>query len=119
VKHVDVDQKLPDIKTHSQVDRVNYLASSVPRSSIEVVKDISILFGDPNDLTAFQNDVKSTWSRMSGYVHPSLSQTSERLQRARRGAFIGFEDAKAPHIGRRRRTCRTCFSYLVAAVKSP
>lgn len=95
VKHVYVDQQLPDVKTHSREDRIAYLASAVPRSSIDVVKQVDVLFGKPDDLSNYQNDVKSLWSRMSGYVHPSVAQTSRRLQRAERGAFIGFEDVKA------------------------
>lgn len=95
VKHVFVDQQLPDVKTHSRDDRISYLASDVPRSSIEVVKQVQVLFGKLDDLSNYQTDVKSLWSRMSGYVHPSVAQTSQRMQRAARGAYIGFEDVKA------------------------
>jgi len=95
VKHVYVDQQLPSLDTHSRADRIAYLASDVPRSGIDVVKDLHVLFGDSSDLPKFRADVKSTWAGMASYVHPSVSQTKERLDKASRGAYIGFEDVKA------------------------
>lgn len=94
-KHLYVDQQLPNVTTTSREDRLRFLTDEVPRSSIEPVRNVNVLVGAGFSEVDFRNDVKGLWSKMAGYIHPSAIQTEERLRRAARGAFIGFEDPKA------------------------
>jgi hypothetical protein len=94
-KHLYVDQQLPDVTTTTREDRIRFLTNEVPRSSIEPVRDLNVLLGAGFSQVDFSNDVKGLWSKMAGYIHPSAMQTEERLRRASRGAFIGFEDPKS------------------------
>ena len=94
-KHLYVDQRLPDVRTTTREDRIRFLATDVPRSSIEPIWDLHVLLGPGGSEDDFRNDVKGLWSKMAGYIHPSAMQTEERIRRASRGAFIGFEDPKA------------------------
>lgn len=95
VKLLFVDQKLPDIRSHSREDRLCFLNDSVPRSSISPAEDLSIIMAGEKTEQEYRDAVKAQWAKMAGYVHPSKAQTNERLARAKRGAFIGFEDRKA------------------------
>ncbi|WP_114423494.1 hypothetical protein [Nocardioides houyundeii] len=94
-KHLYVDQRLPNVSTTTREDRIRFLATDVPRSSIEPIRELHILLGAGGSEDDFRNDVKGLWSKMAGYIHPSAMQTEEALRRASRGAFIGFEDPKA------------------------
>jgi hypothetical protein len=88
VKHLYVDQKNPTLQV-DRIQRQEYLKSEVPRSSIEPIRDVHVLLPeDEQDL--FRDQVKSLWSQLSGYVHPSREQLAERAARARRGSFSGF-----------------------------
>jgi len=95
VKFLFVDQQLPNLSTHTREDRLDFLTNQVPRASIEPVRDLKIIVGAGYDVADFRSDVKGLWSRMAGYIHPSIAQTEERLRRAARGAYIGFEDPKS------------------------
>jgi hypothetical protein len=95
VKLLYVDQQLPSVETHSRDERLDYLADEVSRSSIEPVARLPIIMGGARTDQDYRDAVKSHWAKMAGYVHPSKAQTEERLGRAARGAYIGFEDAKA------------------------
>lgn len=92
-KHLYVDQQLPDFKNVTREERVDFLRRKVPRSSIDPIVQVEILLGAGHSIGDFHSDVKNIWSSMAGYVHPSAEQTSERLARAARGAYIGYEDA--------------------------
>lgn len=90
VKFVYVDQQLPG-ETPLQ-DRVTFLAHQVPRSSIDPIDELTLrLVSDP---VAFRSAVKQAFAALSGYVHPSQQQIEERLRRAARGEFSGFEGPK-------------------------
>jgi hypothetical protein len=89
VKFVYVDQQLPG---HAPLaERVEFLGDNqrVPRSSVDVIELTTLrMVADPAD---FRNAVKSAFGALSGYVHPSRNQVQERLRRAARGEFTGFE----------------------------
>lgn len=95
VKFLFVDQQLPDIRSHTRQDRLQFLADRVPRSSIESVWELEVILGGDQTVADYRNDVKRLWSQMAGYIHPSTVQAEERLRRAARGAYIGFEDARS------------------------
>lgn len=92
VKHVFVDQQLPG---HTPlVDRLAFLgdASKVPRSSVSPVDQLQVrMIADAHKL---KSAVHSSFGALSGYTHLSKRQLDERLARAARGEFSGFENAK-------------------------
>jgi len=92
VKYIYVDRKLG--ASASLEDRVRFLGDTqkVPRSSVTRIDDLRILMvRDPDD---FRAAVHSCFGRLSGYVHPSQPALGERLARAGRGEFSGFESAR-------------------------
>lgn len=92
VKHVYVDQQLPGDTPLS--DRLAYLAdtSNVPRSSVSPIEKVTIrMLEDPSVLAGA---VTSGFGSLSGYTHISITQLEERVRRASRGEFSGFEGAK-------------------------
>ena len=90
VKLVYVDQQLPGEAPLQ--DRVAFLADQVPRSSIDPIDQLTLrLLPDPD---AFRSAVKQAFGALSGYGHPSRLQIEERLRRAARGEFSGFEGPK-------------------------
>jgi hypothetical protein len=89
VKYIFVDQQVDNAA--SLAERVAFLAdrSRVPRSSVKPIDDIQIfLVADPDE---FRRAVKQSFAALSGYVHPSRPSLEERLRRAERGEFAGFE----------------------------
>jgi hypothetical protein len=44
-----------------------------------------------DDTEPLRNAVKQSFGALSGYVHPSRKVLDERLARAERGEFTGFE----------------------------
>ncbi|MCR6649169.1 MAG: hypothetical protein NVV70_13915 [Cellulomonas sp.] len=94
-KYLYVDQQLPNVREVTRQQRIAYLKQRVPRSSIEPIQGVHVVLGDGHSEVDFRNDVKDAWSKLAGYVHPSATQVEERLQRASRGAYVGFEDVKA------------------------
>jgi hypothetical protein len=92
VKHVYVDQQLPDDTPLE--DRLTYLGNTanVPRSSVSAIEKITIrMLQDPPNLAGA---VASGFASLSGYTHISTKQLEERVRRASRGEFSGFEGAK-------------------------
>jgi hypothetical protein len=92
VKHVYVDQRLPGDTSLS--DRLTYLGdtANVPRSSVSPIEKITIrMLKDPSTLAGAVN---SAFGNLSGYTHISTKQLEERVRRASRGEFSGFEGAK-------------------------
>ena len=91
VKFVYVDQQLPDAPL---AERVAMLADNkrVPRSSVEPIDWITLRM--VTDQKEFRDAVTSAFGALSGYVHPSKQQVDERLRRASRGEFTGFEGPK-------------------------
>jgi hypothetical protein len=92
VKFVYVDQQLPG--DAPLAERVALLGDStrVPRSSVDPIDSVTIRMLDEPD--QFRSAVKSAFGALSGYVHPSRTQVEERLRRAARGEFTGFEGPK-------------------------
>jgi hypothetical protein len=88
VKYVYVDQQLPG--DASLEERVKFLGdkAKVPRSSVSPISDISLQMVEPEP---FRNAVRQSFASLSGYVHPSREAFEERLRRASRGEFSGFE----------------------------
>jgi hypothetical protein len=92
VKYVYVDQQLPPHATLE--DRIQFLGDNtkVPRSSIDPIANLTLRMVDnPED---FRDAVKSSFSALSGYVHPSQGALKERFVRVARGEFTGFEGPK-------------------------
>lgn len=92
VKFVYVDQQLPGEAPLQE--RLAFLADNakVPRSSVEPIDWITLrLVAQPDE---FRFAVKQAFKSLSGYVHPSRTQIEERLRRAARGEFSGFEGPK-------------------------
>lgn len=92
VKHVYVDQQLPG--ETALRERLEFLndPTKVPRSSVAPVDDVVLRMVGPSE--EFTAAVHSAFGHLSGYTHLSKRQLDERLQRAERGEFIGFESAE-------------------------
>ena len=89
VKHVFVDQAVAGATPLEE--RLAFLNDSrrVPRSSVDPVDHLTIrMLGDPASLRA---TVHSAFGNLSGYTHLSKRQLDERLRRAERGEYSGFE----------------------------
>jgi hypothetical protein len=96
VKFVYVDQQLPG--NAPLAERMALLGDTtrVPRSSVDPIDWITIrMLTEPDE---FRSAVKSAFGALSGYVHPSNTQVEERLRRAARGEFAGFEGPKIVEI---------------------
>jgi hypothetical protein len=92
VKYVYVDQQLAGDGVLKE--RIRFLGdnSKVPRSSISPIDDVVLrMVDDPEE---FRQDVRRSFSALSGFVHPSRRASEERLARAARGEFSGFEGSK-------------------------
>src|SRR3954453_14312817 len=92
VKFVYVDQQLPGDTPLK--DRLAFLADNakVPRSSVDPIDSMTLrLVAQPDE---FRSAVKHAFKALSGYVRPSRTQIEERLRRAARGEFSGFEGPK-------------------------
>ncbi len=92
VKFVYVDQQVPGDAPLQK--RLALLADNakVPRSSVEPIDWMTLrLVPQPGE---FRGAVKQAFKSLSGYVHPPRSQIDERLRRASRGEFSGFEGPK-------------------------
>jgi hypothetical protein len=91
VKYVYVDQQLP--ADTPLEDRIRYLGdrAKVPRSSVRPVDHITFQMVDAEQ---FRSAVHQSFAALSGYVHPSRKALEERLSRAARGEFSGFEGAR-------------------------
>lgn len=100
VKHLYVDQQLPDVRRHSRQDRIDYLNSEVPRFSIEPIFRTDVYLGIDADVAAamalrtYRSEVKDAWTKFSAFVHPSRDQLQLRLRRAEMGAHLGFETTR-------------------------
>lgn len=91
VKHVFVDQAVSGDTPLE--DRLAFLndRKKVPRSSVAPVDHLAIrMIADPACLKAA---VRSAFGNLSGYTHISKGQLDERLRRAERGEYTGFEGA--------------------------
>lgn len=89
VKYVYVDQQFDAAAPLEE--RVRFLGdkAKVPRASIRPVDDVVIrMLDDPERL---RGAVKQSFSSLSGHVHPSRPALEERLARAERGEYSGFE----------------------------
>ncbi len=92
VKFVYVDQQVSGDAPLQE--RLAFLADNakVPRSSVDPIDWMTLrLVSQPEE---FRAAVKQAFKSLSGYVHPSRSQIDERLRRAARGEFSGFEGPK-------------------------
>lgn len=88
VKYVHVDQIMPG---HAKIsERENFLHQKVPRSSVGIIDDTTLRMVPAE---SFRQDVKSLFSSLSAYVHPSMQQLRERRRKVERGESLGFESA--------------------------
>ncbi|VBB05617.1 Hypothetical protein LUCI_0827 [Lucifera butyrica] len=90
VKALLVDQTLTKQTYH---EKIAYLGTSIPRSSIDCVDDINFFITD-NQSKLLINDVKQLFGELSQYVHPSEEQIKEYILRCNEGASIGLETGK-------------------------
>jgi 2-polyprenyl-3-methyl-5-hydroxy-6-metoxy-1,4-benzoquinol methylase len=89
-KYVYIDQQLPG--DAALVDRVALIGDTtrVPRSSVRPIGAVKFRLVDPE---AIRHAVTSAFGALSGYTHASQNQLDERLRRAARGEWTGFENA--------------------------
>lgn len=91
VKYLIVDQELMG-KTLSQ--KTEYLQTSIPNSSIEVIDRMKTYF-EPDIDAAFKAEITDYYYKTCGYVHPSRKQVEEQFKNYSQGFTIGFESAKS------------------------
>jgi len=89
-KHVYVDLK--EIGK-SFADKLTYLETAVPRSSISFVEDFRLYQFTDDENKLFMDDIRGTYSELCKYVHRSPQQIQETLGQINRGIFLGFETA--------------------------
>lgn len=91
VKHVFVDQQVSGAAKLSERLTLLNDTTRVPRSSVAPVDELIVrMVEDPGTL---RGAVHSAFGALSGYTHLSKRQLDERLARAARGEFAGFESA--------------------------
>jgi hypothetical protein len=74
-------------------DKLSFLDSSVPRSSMSFVSQIDILGFDLALNKEFTDDVKSTYARLCRYVHRSTHQIRESMRLSEKGQAFHFGTA--------------------------
>ena len=89
-KYVVIDYELMGKKFE---DKVKYLKTDIPSSSIEVILRYNPPFDDTISVQ-FRNEVKDYFYKACSYVHPSTSQLMERIENQEKGITIGFETTK-------------------------
>jgi len=92
VKYVYIDQQFPG--NAPVLDRLALLdnTSKLPRSSVASMDQLTLR--NLTDKEALRNAVHSAFGALSGYTHLSRIQLNERMRRAERGEYTGFESAK-------------------------
>jgi hypothetical protein len=91
VKYLLVDQHLP---SSDFSNKLQFLKDNVPRSSVDIVDDL-VLSGLPAaEQTSLKSEVKDIYAKLSAFVHPSITQIQEDINRYHRGEHLGFESAK-------------------------
>ena len=89
-KYVIIDYELMGKKLEY---KVKYLKTNIPNSSIEVISRYNPPFDDAISVQ-FRNEVKDYFYKACSYVHPSISQLTERIENQKKGITIGFETTK-------------------------
>lgn len=87
VKLTIVDMKKKELSLN---DKVLYLKSDVPNSSIDYIDEICLPF-KTDENKQFTDEVKDIYKKLCAYVHPSKKQIHERLNNYKKGVTIGFE----------------------------
>ncbi|MHB9152956.1 MAG: hypothetical protein ACYC2S_09885 [Spirochaetales bacterium] len=90
VKSVGVDYLMMG---KSIEEKTTFLETSVPNSSIEFIDNYSLPF-DESGNDQFRSEIKDFFYKACAYVHPSGKQFKERLERVKKGTYIGFDTAK-------------------------
>jgi hypothetical protein len=91
-KYVFVDQQVGGSESLSARIELLNDTSLIPRSSVDPIDRIK--FRMVPDAKAFTDAVHSAFGNLSGFTHMSSKQLEERLIRAGRGEFSGFESAR-------------------------
>lgn len=91
-KYVFVDQQVDGSASLAARIELLHDTSVVPRSSVDPVDGIQ--FRMVPDAKAFAGAVHSAFGSLSGFTHMSSKQLEERLGRAARGEFSGFESVR-------------------------
>ncbi|WP_445371872.1 hypothetical protein ACH518_03415 [Methylomonas sp. HW2-6] len=66
-------------------ERVAYLESSIPRSSVDFIADQAFFGLSPSEEADFKASVVSQFKRLSAYVHRSPAQLRQEIQQAGKG----------------------------------
>jgi hypothetical protein len=74
-------------------DKMAYLGTAIPNSSIEVVDRMVTPFPPPID-QEYKNEIKDLFYKVCAYVHPSQRQIEEQINNYGKGYHLGFETAK-------------------------
>lgn len=98
VKNLYVDQ----LHAHAPFEsKLAFLYEHVPRSSIEFLAEVKVYPLSTPDAKAFRDEVTDLYAKLSGYVHVSRRQISERLALQTAGRYMGFEtDHEQRQFGR-------------------
>jgi hypothetical protein len=91
VKYLLVDQRLP---SSDFSNKLQFLKDNVPRSSVDIVDDLVLSGLSAAEQTSLKSEVKDIYAKLSAFVHPSITQIQEDIERYRRGEHLGFESAK-------------------------
>ena len=90
VKYLVVDQECS--KADLNV-RIEYLNDNIPRSSINVIDRATLPFDESTNVE-LKSEIKSIFSELSTFVHPSKGQLDAQLANYNKGNYIGFESLK-------------------------
>ncbi len=90
VKYLVVDQEQIG---KALTDKMAYLGTAIPNSSIEVVDRMTTPFNPATD-QEFKNEIKDLFYKACAYVHPSQRQIEEQIANYDKGNHLGFETTK-------------------------
>jgi hypothetical protein len=90
VKYLVVDQEMMG---KSLQEKLEYLESKIPSSSITVVSRMKMPFKASAE-KSFRDEIKDLFYKSCAYVHPSRTQLEEQLSNYRKENYIGFESAE-------------------------
>lgn len=71
--------------------RLGFVEHRLGNRDVELVSDLPLAFVTDKD--TFRRTAQRLYGELSRYTHPSAEQLEVRLERAARGAYIGFETA--------------------------
>jgi hypothetical protein len=91
VKYLFADQQMP---SSSLADKIQFLKEKIPRSSVDIVDKLDLPGLPAAERNALKGEVKDIYAKLSAFVHPSITQIQEDINRYVRGEHLGFESAR-------------------------